>query len=83
MDVKLRRVYQNSERSVKVRNVNLFTIYFADQIRKEVPDLHRFIKKSGLPPGYVNEVSKGLRIAEYVTLNDSGTDLVKSLMKEN
>ena len=83
MDAKLRSVYQNSERSVKVRNVNLSTIYFADQIRKEVPDLHRFIKKSGLPPGYVNEVSKGLRIAEYVTLNDSGADLVKSLMKEN
>ena len=83
MDAKLRRVYQNSERSVKVRNVNLFTIYFADQIRKEVPDLHRFIKKSGLPPGYVNEVSKCLRIAEYVTLNAQGADLVKYLMREN
>lgn len=83
VDAKLRRVYQNSERSVKVRNVNLFTIYFADQIKKEVSDLHSFIKKSGLPPGYVNEVSKGLRIAEYVILNDSGANLVNSLMKEN
>ncbi len=83
MDAKLRRVYQNSERSVKVRNVNLFTLYFADQIRKEEPDLHRFVKKSGLPPGYVNEVSKGLRIAEYVTLNAQGADLLKYLMREN
>ena len=83
MDAKLRRVYQNSERSVKVRNVNLFTLYFDDQIRKEEPDLHRFVKKSGLPPGYVNEVSKGLRIAEYVTLNAQGADLLKYLMREN
>jgi len=83
VDAKLRRVYQNSERSVKVRNVNLFTLYFADQIRKEEPDLHRFVKKSGLPPGYVNEVSKGLRIAEYVTLNAQGADLLKYLMREN
>ena len=83
MDAKLRRVYQNSERSVKVRNVNLFTLYFADQIRKEEPDLHRFVKKSGLPPGSVNEVSKGLRIAEYVTLNAQGADLLKYLMREN
>ena len=28
VDAKLRRVYQNSERSVKVRNVNLFTKKF-------------------------------------------------------
>ncbi|MBQ3407102.1 MAG: hypothetical protein IJH11_07665 [Lachnospiraceae bacterium] len=83
MDTKLRLVYQNSERSVKVRNVNLFAIHFADRIRKEEPDLHKFVKRSGLPPGYVNEVSKALRIAEYVILSDSGVDIVNSLMKEN
>lgn len=81
-DTKLRRVYQNSERSVKVRNVNLFTIYWADQIRKEEPNLKKFIKRSGLPPGYENEVSKGLRIAEYVVLNEAGVRLVRSLMEE-
>lgn len=68
---------------MKVRNVNLFAIHFADRIRKEEPDLHKFVKRSGLPPGYVNEVSKALRIAEYVILNDSGADIVNSLMKEN
>lgn len=83
VDTKLRMVYRNSERSVKVRNVNLFAIHFADRIREEEPDLRRFIKRSGLPLGYVNEVSKALRIAEYVILSDSGADLVKSLIKEN
>ena len=82
MDRKLRLVYQNSDKSTKVRNVNRFAIHCADQIRSKEPNLKKFIKRSGIPAGYENEVSKALRIAEYVVLNEAGVDLLETLMKE-
>lgn len=81
METKLRLVYEKSERSVKVRNISLLSIYCAEQIRKE-PSLKKLIRRSGIPKGYENDVSKGLRIAEYVTLTESGVDLLESLLND-
>lgn len=62
----LKRMYDNAPQGYRVANIHLFGVKYASIILANNLSVHEIIRSSGLNPSYVTEVSKGIKLSEYV-----------------
>ena len=66
----LRRMYDGAKRNEAACQVHLFGIRYAEELQQD--QIKRILKLSGLSSGYLSEISKGIKLAQYVTLREGG-----------
>lgn len=64
----LRRRYKSAKCKEITLQVHLFGIEYGDEIRKSRYKISRIVELSGLDKGFSAEVSKGVKLAPYVSL---------------
>lgn len=69
---RLRQRYDSAKRNETVCQVILFGIEYHEDIYDSGAFVHEIVSAAGLPNGYVSEVCKGIRLAEYVALKEKG-----------
>ena len=65
LGAKLSEMYNNARAGEAVAMIHLFGINFADEINRN--SKKEIILKSGIPISYLTELTKGVKLAEYVT----------------
>jgi hypothetical protein len=63
---KLREMYTNASKGVAVAMIHLFGIKYAAEINKNEFSKKDIIKASGISESYLTELTKGVKLAEYV-----------------
>lgn len=67
---KLKSMYDNAPRGDQVAYIHLFGIIYSDALTNERLSKREILKNAGLPESYQTEISKGVRLAQYVTVNE-------------
>ena len=63
---KLREMYNNAPKGNAVAMIHLFGIKYASEINDSEYSKKDIIKQSGISTSYLTELTKGVKLAEYV-----------------
>ena len=63
---KLREMYTNASKGEAVAMIHLFGIKYAAEINKSKFSKKEIIKASGISESYLTELTKGIKLAEFV-----------------
>lgn len=63
---KLRDMYESAKRNEASCQVHLFGIMYAEEIKNSGCTSKRLIELSGINKGYQPEISKGIKLSQYV-----------------
>ena len=66
LGTKLRDMYHNAPKGDTVAMIHLFGIKYAEEIKKCNFSKKNIIEQAGLPISYLTELTKGVKLAEYV-----------------
>lgn len=66
----LREAYDNAPRGQQVASIHVFSVYYADCIERERLNKKEILKAAGLPESYQTEISKGMNLAQYVSVKE-------------
>lgn len=66
----LRRMYRNAPRGEQSTAIHLFGIRYVAELSEPHISINRMVERSGMGDSYHAEVRKGMRLAQYVELND-------------
>lgn len=66
----LREMYSNASHGNQVVNIHLFGIKYAFEILRNKYSVKEIVTASGINTSYATEVSKGIRLSEYVILKN-------------
>lgn len=66
LGLKLREMYINAPKGDSVAMIHLFGIIYANEINKFDNQKKEIIKISGISESYITELSKGIKLADYV-----------------
>ena len=66
LGLKLREMYINAPTGDSVAMIHLFGIIYANEINKFDNQKKEIIKISGISESYITELSKGIKLADYV-----------------
>lgn len=66
LGAKLSEMYNNAPKGNAVAMIHLFGIKFADEINKSNYSKKDIIEQSGISTSYLTELTKGVKLAEYV-----------------
>ena len=61
-------MYDNAPDGDTVAMIHVFGIKYAEEIRISDTNPRQIAESSGIPASYVSEISKGVKLAKYVTL---------------
>ena len=64
----LREMYDGAKRNEAACQVHLFGIKYAKELQECGYPLKEIVKESGISMGYLSEVSKGIKLSQYVEL---------------
>lgn len=64
----LRTMYENAKRNEAVCQINLFGIMYADELRNSGYTIKHILQLSGIRDGYLPEISKGVKLSQYVVV---------------
>lgn len=64
---KLREMYTNAPKGEAVAMIHLFGIKYAEEINNSEYSKKDIVKASGISESYLTELTKGVKLAEYVT----------------
>ncbi|MGI6366637.1 MAG: HTH-like domain-containing protein [Bacillota bacterium] len=67
----LKEMYENAPNGYKVANIHFFGVKYAKTIMDYGYSSSDIIRASGLNPSYATELSKGIKLARYVTPKES------------
>lgn len=65
---RLREMYDGAKRNEAACQVHLFGIQYAEELHRCGCPLKEIVQLSGISMGYLTEVSKGVKLAQYVEL---------------
>lgn len=65
-------VYKNAPRNEVVLQIDLFGIEYAEAIRTSGCLIKDIVKSAEIKPSYATEISKGMKLADYVALKKRG-----------
>ena len=65
---RLREMYDGAKRNEAACQVHLFGIKYAKELQERGCPLKDIVQQSGISMGYLSEVSKGVKLAQYVEL---------------
>lgn len=63
---KLSEMYNNAPKGDAVAMIHLFGIKYSNEIKKSEYSKKDIIKQSGISASYLTELTKGVKLAEYV-----------------
>ena len=66
LGTKLSEMYNNAPKGDAVAMIHLFGIKYANEIKKSEYSKKDIIKQSGISTSYLTELTKGVKLAEYV-----------------
>lgn len=66
---KLHIMYHNASEGEKVAMIHLFGIEYADEILNSEHSRKEIVQQAQIPITYETELSKGIKLAKYVTTN--------------
>lgn len=66
----LRAMYDGAKRKEAACQVHLFGIKYAKELQECGCPLKEIVQLSGISMGYLSEVSKGVKLAQYVELKE-------------
>lgn len=66
----LRAMYDGAKRNEAACQVHLFGIKYARELQECGCPLKEIVQLSGISMGYLSEVSKGVKLAQYVELKE-------------
>lgn len=66
LGLKLSEMYKNAPKGDAVAMIHLFGIKYASQINESKISKRDIIKESGLAKSFITELTKGVKLAEYV-----------------
>ena len=66
----LRAMYDGAKRNEAACQVHLFGIKYAKELQECGCPLKEIVQLSGISMGYLSEVSKGVKLAQYVELKE-------------
>lgn len=66
LGLKLREMYIDAPKGDSVAMIHLFGIIYANEISKYDKPNKEIIKISGISESYITELSKGIKLADYV-----------------
>jgi hypothetical protein len=72
LGTKLGEMYNDAPKGNSVAMIHLFGIKYANEIKASEYSKKDIIKQSGIPSTYLTELSKGVKLAEYVTPKNNG-----------
>jgi hypothetical protein len=78
----LKKDYENAKPKQQVISIYLFSIHFNNEIK--YAGIKEVIEQSGIPNTYTSEVSKGVRLSQFVSINTESNPYKKiqvSLLK--
>ena len=67
LGAKLSEMYNNAQKGDSVAMIHLFGIKYANQIKNSNYSKKDIISQSGISTSYLTELTKGVKLAEYVT----------------
>ena len=70
LGTKLNEMYSNAPKGDAVAMIHLFGIKYANEIKKSEYSKKDIIKQSGISTSYLTELTKGVKLAEYVILKN-------------
>ena len=65
---KLHDMYFNAPKGELVSMIHLFGIKYAEDLQKRNISIKEIVKDSGISSTYQTEISKGIKLAKYVTV---------------
>lgn len=68
LGTKLSEMYNNTPKGDAVAMIHLFGIKYANEIKKGEFSKRDIIKQSGISSSYLTELTKGVKLADYVIL---------------
>lgn len=66
----LNKMYFNAPEGYQVANIHLFGVKYADIILENDYTATEIVRLASLNPSYATEVSKGIKLSEYVVPKD-------------
>lgn len=66
----LRDMYDSAPKGGQVAQIHLFSIFYANDIEGDRLSKKEILKVAELPETYQTEISKGVRLADYVSVKD-------------
>jgi hypothetical protein len=66
LGAKLNEMYNNAPKGDSVAMIHLFGIKYANEIKESEYSKKDIITQSGISTSYLTELSKGVKLAEYV-----------------
>ncbi len=71
LGTKLSEMYNNAPKGDSVAMIHLFGIKYAAEIKESEYSKKDIIKQSGISTSYLTELTKGVKLADYVIPKDS------------
>ena len=69
LGVALANMYNNAPNGESVAMIHLFGIKFAKELRQSKFNKKEIARAANIPESYGTEISKGMKLAKYVTVN--------------
>ena len=64
----LKKRYDRAKRNQTILMIDLFGIEYGSAIRENAHSIKRIVQLSGIGDSYITEVTKAVKLSEYVTL---------------
>jgi PHD/YefM family antitoxin component YafN of YafNO toxin-antitoxin module len=71
---KLKEMYENAPKGDQVAFIHLFGIRFGETIDNGRLSKKEILRNAGLPESYITEISKGVKLAKYVSIKEKYLD---------
>lgn len=73
----LRKRYDRAKRNQTILEIDLYGIEYGTTIRQKNYSIKRIVKMSGIGESYITEVSKAIKLSEYVTIQNKEGEIEK------
>ena len=70
LGMELRRMYDEAPQGDQVAAIHLFGIRFWKELSGRRINKKEILRAAGLPDSYTTEISKGIKLSQYVTVNN-------------
>ena len=74
LSILLRDRYEKAKRNDATLQIHLFGIEYANEIRKSNYPVTKIVERAGIGKGYASELSKGMKLSEYVRIKKTKKD---------
>ena len=75
----LKELYLSAPRGLQAASIHVFAINYANVLENERLSKKEILKVAGLPESYITEISKGVRLAQFVTVKPETEQRIRQI----